>query len=267
MSGNGRAIGSDLKAVDAYELGPADYAEIPELERNGYLSGSRFGHARYLRSDHFGPVREPLEATIRNTIRTETTLEPDGPIRLLTQLRTWGYYFSPLNLFFCFERDGETLQAIVAEVQNTPWKERHCYVLWQGNRDEQTGQYRHEKAFHVSPFLPMELSYRWRTATPSEMINVSIQNFDDNRELFRAMMNLRKIPWTKPNMRRLLARHPFMPLQIVAAIHIQAFKLWRKKCPFFAHPKHRSEKSMKEKLSPLAQAFSIANTRERSSDG
>ena len=76
----------------------------------------------------------PLATSVRDLVESETGNRPQGSIRVLTQLRYWGYYFSPLNLFYCFDTEGETVEAIVAEVSNTPWGERHCYVLWEGNR-------------------------------------------------------------------------------------------------------------------------------------
>ena len=108
-----------------------DLAEVPSLLRARLLSESRFSPNGFLRRDHFGAPRQPLAESVRDLVFEQTSLVADGPIRLLTQLRNFGYYFSPLNLFFCYAAEGSQLQAVVAEVQNTPWLERHCYVLWQ----------------------------------------------------------------------------------------------------------------------------------------
>ena len=139
-----------------------DLEELPGLLRSGELSSASFAPSSFFRRDHFGDPRRSLPETVRE-VAEEAGATVDGPIRLLTQLRYFGYYFSPLNLFFCFGADGKTVQAVVAEVQNTPWLERHCYVLWPGNQEEAepTGHYRHAKDFHVSPFMAMNLEYRW----------------------------------------------------------------------------------------------------------
>jgi DUF1365 family protein len=163
-----------------------------------------------------------------------------GIIRVLTQLSCLGYYFSPLNLFCCFGLGGESLEAVVAEVQNTPWFERHAYVLWCGNREPERGDgaYRHAKDFHVSPFMGMNVEYRWHIPQPGETLDVGIENLVDDAPVFRAGLHLRRVPLTRANRNRLLLRYPLAPYRITAAIYWQALQLWRKKCPFYSHPKH-----------------------------
>ena len=108
----------------------------------------------------------PLADAVRNLVEERTGWRPVGPIRLLTLLRNWGYYFCPLCLYYCFDRSGQTVDAVVAEVSNTPWHERHWYVLWQGNRIGEPSQlrFRHPKGFHVSPFMDMDMSVRMASA-------------------------------------------------------------------------------------------------------
>ena len=112
-----------------------DLDELPELLRSRLLLyAARFSPGSFCRDDHLGDPATPLAEAVRDLVEAETGERPEGPIRLLTQLRRFGYYFSPLNLYYCFDRGGEDVEAVVAEVSNTPWLERHCYVLWQGNR-------------------------------------------------------------------------------------------------------------------------------------
>lgn len=220
-----------------------DLAEVPTLLRSGLVSESRWSPNGFLRRDHFGDPRQPLAQSVRDLVEQETGILPDGPIRVLTQLRSLGYYFSPLNLFFCFAGDGQQLQAVIAEVQNTPWLERHCYVLWHGNRfgTGRQAQYRHLKSFHVSPFMGMDVDYRWRLSDPGEQVQVGIENTQENSPLFRAEMRLRRVPLTRRNQLAMHCRFPWMTARITAAIYLQAFQLWRKKCPFYPHPKHAAE--------------------------
>ena len=127
-----------------------DLDEFDGVHSNDWIRSDRFTWASFLRSDHFGNPAERLAVSIKKLVHSETGTLVDGPIRLLTQLRTWGYYFSPLNMYYCFKADGITLGAIVAEVSNTPWRERHNYVLWQGNQNPSSAalNYRHPKRFH-----------------------------------------------------------------------------------------------------------------------
>jgi DUF1365 family protein len=222
-----------------------DLAEVPALVRTGLLSERRFAGGGFLRRDHFGDPRQPLAASVRDLVSAQTGLALDGPIRLLTQLRHFGYYFSPLNLFYCYGGDGQTLTAVVAEVQNTPWLERHGYVLWPGNqvgteceKGTQLFDFRVHKSFHVSPFMGMELEYHWRVSAPRERLGVAIATTTADALLFQAALQLRRVPLSWRTQFALRCRYPLMPARITAAIYLEAFHLWRKKCPFYPHPKH-----------------------------
>jgi hypothetical protein len=116
----------------------AMYLDLDELATltapGGLISTARFSTASFRRSDHLGDRGLPLAESVRQLVDERCGMRPEGPIRLLTQLRYFGYYFSPLNLFYCYDEEGLRIEAVVAEVNNTPWNEQHCYVLWQGNR-------------------------------------------------------------------------------------------------------------------------------------
>jgi DUF1365 family protein len=220
-----------------------DVEELPDLVRSGLVPAGRFGLASFRRTDHLGDPSQRFDDHVRDIVQQESGTRPSGPIRVLTQLSCLGYYFSPLNLFHCFGPDGVSVEAIVAEVQNTPWRERHAYVLWDGNRETSRGEgaYRHAKAFHVSPFMGMNIDYRWRITVPGETCQVGIQNLVNDEPVFQAGLQVRRVPLTQENRNRLLFRYPLAPFRITAAIYWQAFQLWRKKCPFYSHPHHESQ--------------------------
>lgn len=237
-----------------------DLDEVPALLRAGLLSGGRFAAAGLLRRDHFGDPRRPLAECVRERVAEATGVVPTGPVRLLTQLRCLGYYFSPLNLFFCLAADGHTPEAIVAEVQNTPWLERHSYLLWAGNREGDPTHYRHAKSFHVSPFMGLAMEYRWRVPPPGEALSVTIENGADSSPLFRAGLGLRRVPLTRGNQLRLLCCYPLLPARITAAIYFEAFHLWRKRCPYYPHPGHNQVPASGEiALAPSGPACSTGS--------
>ena len=156
----------------------------------------------------------------------------------MTLLRTWGYYFSPLNLYYCFDERSESVEAIVAEVSNTPWHEHHRYVLWPLTRDdEQELGFEHAKDFHVSPFMGMDQRYRWRCSQPTEQLHVQIVTQEDGKGFFAAELNLNRQPLTDAALAWSLCRYPWMTARIVSAIYWQALRLWWKKCPLYTHPK------------------------------
>lgn len=216
-----------------------DLAEAPGLIDAGVISARLFGLASHRRADHFG-AGVPLDRAVRDRVAEETGTRPTGPIRLLTQLGCLGASFRPLSLFYCFDEAGTTIKAVVAEVRNTPWRERHTYVLWSGNRESATDdetRHRHAKAFHVSPFMEMALDYRWRLSRPGERLRVDIENVADGATLFRAGLSLRRRELTRGNLWRMLVKHPLLPVRVTAAIYFQAFLLWSRRCPYRPHPK------------------------------
>lgn len=221
-----------------------DLDELPSLVGSRRLIASRrYASRSFLRSDHLYDSSQPLATEIREVIQSETGESPRGPIRLLTQLRCFGYYMSPLNLFYVFDEGGEHVDYVVAEVNNTPWKERHCYVLWDGNRAATAPlEFNHNKGFHVSPFMAMELEYRWRLTEPGEDLAIALANRHGSRKLFDANLTLQRHELSRPKLNRMSLRYPLMTATISAAIYYQALRLWWKKCPFYTHPQrpHKS---------------------------
>ena len=215
-----------------------DLAEVPGLVRSLRLLGKRrWAPAAFLEEDHRLEEGPSLDAEIRAVVERKTKEQLSGPIRLLTALRNWGYYFSPLNLYYCFDASGEQVQAVVAEVSNTPWKETHRYVLWPAQENSGQLSFEHAKDFHVSPFMEMDLRYRWQCSVPGEQLAVQIASQKQNQKFFTAQMNLQRRPLSDVELAKSLLRFPWMTGQIIAAIHWQALRLWWKKCPFYTHPK------------------------------
>ena len=91
-----------------------------------------------------------------------------GPVAMLGHVRTWGWLFNPLTLFYCFDPSGQHVEWTVLEVSNTPWHERHAYVVGP------PGAHTFAKALHVSPFLPAQATYTLRYSAPEEDIRVSL---------------------------------------------------------------------------------------------
>ena len=168
-----------------------DLEELPSLvSESGFIRDRKIAANSFLRTDHLGDPKQPLAEEVRQLVRRQTGTLPDGPIRLLTQLRCCGYYFSPLNLFYVYHRNHEErIEFIVAEVSNTPWNERHCYTLWEGNRTGAANSLSvsHAKAFHVSPFMGMDMEYRWKLSQPGNTICATAkQDSGSGKSAFRS---------------------------------------------------------------------------------
>jgi DUF1365 family protein len=142
-----------------------------------------------------------------------------GPIRLLTHLRYFGYCMNPVSFYYCFDEAGDTLQNIVAEITNTPWGERHQYVLRAeaGGADAANRLKRFDfaKQFHVSPFMPMDMQYRWTLGVPSRRLFVNMRNFKGAAQMFDATLSLRGAPVTRWGLLVTLASYPFMTVRVI----------------------------------------------------
>jgi hypothetical protein len=215
-----------------------DLAELPRLfDGTPFWSARRPALAWFKRSDYLGPATLPLDDAVRDLIASRTGTRPSGPIRLLTHLRYFGYCMNPVSFYYCFNDSGDTLQTIVAEITNTPWAERHQYVLAVDAAAGRLKRFDFDKGFHVSPFMPMNLQYRWCFSEPKQRLFVNMRNFDGAAELFDATLNMRGQPVSAGGLVGALCRYPLMTLRVIAAIHWQALMLWLKGTPFHGHPR------------------------------
>ncbi len=214
-----------------------DLAELPDLfDGTPFWSARRPALAWFKRSDYYGAADRPLDEAVRDLVEQRLGARPQGPIRLLTHLRYFGYCMNPVSFYYCFDATGERLETIVAEITNTPWGERHQYVLPCAASGAQTQRFEFDKDFHVSPFMPMEMQYHWFFSNPVERLVVHMQNFRDGDRQFDATLSLQSSAVTSRALVHLLLAYPLMTLKVVAAIHWQALRLWWKKTPFYSHP-------------------------------
>jgi hypothetical protein len=190
--------------------------------------------ASFRRRDHL-PGGLPLAEQARTLVEAHTGERPAGPVRLLTHVRMSGVSFNPVSFFYCFD-EGGMLAAIIAEITNIPWLERHCYVLDCRGRAGDELVFDLDKRFHISPFMPMRQHYRWRFTVPGESLGVHMESRDGEQPLFTATLAHRRRVLTPTALDALLWRYPLMPMQVVAGIYGQAARLWWKGVPVHDHP-------------------------------
>ncbi len=231
------------------------YLDLDELDQiyrgRWFWSSNRRNLVEYRRADFLGPADVPLKTAVLNRVEAETGERPKGPVRLLAHLRYFGLSFNPVCFYYCFEADGETLHSIVAEITNTPWRERHAYVLpvRTANKHGSTFRWEFDKKFHVSPFLPMGLGYDWRFQNPDAQLRVhmdvlapaadsqAIGTAGKPQVQFDTTLVLGRKELTGMNLAGALVRFPFITLGVLIKIYWHALLIRWKKNPFFDHPK------------------------------
>ncbi len=161
-----------------------------------------------------------------------------GQVFMLAQPRALGLLFNPLILYFHIPAGGQAPDAVLAEVHNTPWGERHFYAHHTATPDPHL-RFEHDKEFHVSPFLPMQLTYQW-TVNWADPLGVHIVAHRSGQVLFQAGMRLRAEPAGRANM--LMAGYRFVIQGLLTRLRIyrQALRLWRARAPVYSHPGKRA---------------------------
>lgn len=204
--------------------------EQEALEKQVWGFGSRWWHwARFRREDYLG--EGDLKRAVQDKVFELTGQRLDGEVLMLCHLRYFGLYFSPVNFYYLYDSDGEW-RYLLAEVSNTPWNERHCYAV---PATPEGDNWRHDKAFHVSPFNPVDQEYRWRLKPVGARAFVHLECHKQGK-VFDATLSLKARAFSSRQLLRLLAATPVLTIKVVLGIYWQALKLLVKRTPLYTHP-------------------------------
>ncbi len=212
-----------------------DLDELPNsLDSVPLWSARRWAPGRFKREDYLGDPQLPLADAVRERVREETGQRPAGPVRMLANLRYFGFNMNPITCYYCHDRQ-EKLRYILVEVTNTPWKERQAYVLdCDPQRRFQRIQF--DKKMHVSPFNPMDMKYRWCSNQPGKILSLNLETECSGEVHMDATLALKRREIDASSMASVLMQYPWMTASVGCSIYWQALKLWLKRNPFYDHP-------------------------------
>lgn len=186
---------------------------------------------RFHRRDYLDPDHGDLAAAVRRHLAGNGIAAP-GPVRMLTHLRYFGHCFNPVTFYFAHDGDHRPV-AVLSQITNTPWNERHTYVVpFAGGKARAD----FAKAFHISPFNGMDQTYAWRFTAPGAGLTVHMENREAGHTVFDATLTLRRRPWSARALHGLLLRFPAETIQVLANIYFQALRLHLKGVAYHPHP-------------------------------
>ncbi|MBV8408443.1 MAG: DUF1365 domain-containing protein [Alphaproteobacteria bacterium] len=213
-----------------------------ELAEGRWLGVDRGRLLSFRQADHGGRDGSPLRPWLQAVLdRHDLGTVCNGQVILMTLPRLLGYVFNPVSFWFCCDRSS-ALRAVLCEVNNT-FGERHCYLVQHddGQAIAHDTWLEGRKAFHVSPFLPVDGRYRFRFRLEAERVHVDVNFYDEAGLVLATSVGGRREPLSdRAVLRRFVAR-PAMTLAVIARIHWQALLLWRKRVRFHARPKPPAE--------------------------
>ena len=210
--------------------------ELPQiLAQTRWWSAARGAPARFCREDFYGDPAVPLEQAVRTRVQEEAGVVPAGPIALLANWRYFGYNMNPISIYYCFDRGGDRVEYLLVDVHNTPWNERHGYVLDMTSQG-QVQRAEFSKSLHVSPFMPLGQDYLWKSTLPGKSLSVSIRSVEGGERVFDASMHLKREEITPQALRGKLIQFPLHTVKIIISIYWQALKLFLKRVPVHSHP-------------------------------
>lgn len=210
-----------------------DLDEMDEVDRRLRLySRGRRNVLSFRDTDHFVPDATDLRSAVHGHLREEG-FDTDGwRITFIATPRVLGYQFNPASFYLCRDRAG-VMQVVIVEVHNTH-HERRLYTL----RPERQGKAwvdDMDKDFYVSPFIDMDAHYTVRVQDDPDRVRIAITETELGKPLLTATLVASRFRLTNRSVLRTLLRVPFATQKTIVAIHLHAWRMWRRGFTFRRH--------------------------------
>ncbi len=222
-------------------------SELDDLFKgNPFWSTKGFNLIRFKREDYFNPKEANLEKAVKDRVEETTGRRPSGQVEIVSHLRYFGHNFNPVSFYFCYEKGQNKPAIILAEITNTPWNERFHYLLALDekfskgavigeHKNSRTCCFKFNKAFHVSPFNPMDMQYHWNFHFGEKTV-IHMDTIKDNEVVMDATMSMKSLPATNRTLLKSLIKFPGITMKVVWGIYWNAFKLWVKRFAVLRSP-------------------------------
>lgn len=214
------------------------YLWLVDLDRLPRLPAPLRPLARFDTRDHFGGTAPDIRTGLDRFLTAVGAGPPGGRVLMLAHARMFGHVFNPLTLYWCHAANG-TLESVVAEVHNT-YGERHCYLL----ATDEHGMARVAKALYVSPYFPVDGSYRMRLPEPGERLDLTVQLEREGHRPFTATVRGHRRPATMAELLRAVLRHGWSTLAVSAGIRAHGIRLYLRGLPVQPRRSHRPQEGM-----------------------
>ncbi|MBY0427595.1 MAG: DUF1365 domain-containing protein [Alphaproteobacteria bacterium] len=209
---------------------------IPLLEKLKTISLKGFNLFGLLERDHGMGDAKAFGNWIPSILKRFDASFELGEVLLISLPRVLNFIFNPVSFWCCFDTDG-ALCAVVSEVNNT-FNERHCYYSAHedgraiGKQDWLTAQ----KVFHVSPFMDVEGSYRFRFDVRPDVINIFIDYYVGGEKRLSTSLCGKRHALNDKNLLLRFFQYPFITMKVIVLIHFEAIRLALKRMRYFDKP-------------------------------
>jgi len=208
------------------------------FQKNGFGRPIKKNLSSYHRTDYHKPEVQDLALAVQSTMSEQLGRSIEGPVSIITHLRTFGYCFNPVSFYYCWYREKTKPHAMMTEITNTPWHERYAKCFDLQDSENEKSKHNFDKEFHVSPFIGMNIEYDWRFHGPAEKFKVDMILREEQKMIFSAHLNLSHKPFNLKNSIWALVRFPLLTFRITFGIYWHALLLRLKGCRFYPHPKN-----------------------------